>query len=225
MTTAVHEASTRAYRMAVAILRVAVKVLRWRVDIAGMDNVPRSGPVLLVANHVSYIDPILLGLGLDARGRTVRYLAKRELFDHWFTGPVVRGAEQIPVDRKGNAGAVLRSAEAALDAGKLLVVYPEGTIHSLFDRANGKTGAARLALACSVPLLPAVAWGGQQVGTKTGRLRLGIGTAHVVRVGPPMEYRADESVADVTAKIMDAIADLVQSAAAEHPDDLGPAVG
>lgn len=219
-----HEPAPRPYRIAVAIIRFIVRLLRWRVDAAGMEQVPPRGPVLLVANHVSYLDPILLGIPLDAAGRTVRYLAKREMFDHWFTGPVVRGADQILVDRKGDAGAALRHAEAALANGKMLVIYPEGTIHPVFDAANAKTGAARLALATGVPVLPAVAWGGQQIGTKTGGVRVGAGTAHLVRVGPPIPYDPDDTVEDLTARIMAAIAVLLTEVAADHPRDLGPAV-
>lgn len=218
------ERATRPYRLAVAILKTAIRVLRWRVDIAGLHHLPPHGPVLLVANHVSYVDPILLGLAVEQHGRTVHILAKREMFDHWFTGPVVRGADQIMVDRKGDAGAALRHAEAALADGKLIVIYPEGTIHPVFDRAKGKTGAARLALACQVPVLPAVTWGGQQVGTKTGRIRLGFRSAHVVRIGAPVAYTAGDSAADLTARLLDAVADLLHEAASQHPHDLGPAV-
>lgn len=215
---------TRAYGIAVAILRFAVRALGWRVDIAGTEHLPDCGPVLVVANHVSYIDPILLGLALDDRGRTVRFLAKRELFDHWFTGPVVRGADQIMVDRRGDAGAALRHAERALADGKLLVIYPEGTIHPQFDGRNAKTGAARLALSCRVPVVPAVAWGGQQVGTKSGRLRLGLRSAHVVRIGAPLTVAAHETVADVTTRVSNAIEQLLEVAVQAHPGDLGAAV-
>lgn len=222
MRRAYDEPPPRAYRITVAILRAAIRLLRWRVDIAGQEHLPADGPVLLVANHVSYLDPILLGLAIDGRGRMVRFLAKREMFDHWFTGPVVRGADQILVDRRGDAGAALRHAEKALSDGKLLVIYPEGTIHPAFDHRNAKTGAARLALACPVPVLPAVAWGGQQSGTKTGRLRLGLGSSHVVRIGPPISIDAGMTVDEATARITDAMAALVVQAAAAHPRDLGP---
>ena len=224
MRTGRHEPAPRPYRIAVAIIRFLVRLLGWRVDAAGLEHLPRTGPVLVVANHVSYLDPILLGLPLDDFGRTVRYLAKREMFDHWFTGPIVRGADQILVDRKGDAGAALRHAEAALAAGKMLVIYPEGTIHPVFDAANAKTGAARLALATGVPVLPAVTWGGQQIGTKSGRVRPAFGSRHVVRIGPPIAYGPADTVEDLTARIMAAVAALLQAAAPDHPKDLGPAV-
>lgn len=219
-----HEAAPWLYRVVVFVLKAAMRLLRWRVQISGLDHVPGSGPVLVVANHVSYLDPILIGLAIEQRGRVVRYLAKRELFDHWFTGPVMRGADQILVDRKGDAGAALKHAELAMLDGKLLVIFPEATIHPVFDPANGKTGSARLALAARVPVVPAAAWGGQQIATKGGPKRLGVSSTHTVCFGRPIPYDVSDSVAELTQRIMGAIAELVAAAAHDHPAELGQAV-
>ena len=212
------------YRVVVAILKTLVRLLGWRVRIDGLEHVPKTGPVIVVANHVSYLDPILLGLAVEQHGRTVRFLAKRELFDHWFTGPVMRGADQILVDRRGDAGAALQHAELAMLDGKLLIIYPEATIHPVFDPARGKTGAARLALSTGVPLVPAVAWGGQQIATKGGRKRPGWFSPHVVRFSEPIAYERTDDAAELTGRIMAAIAALLSDAAAAHPRDLGPPV-
>lgn len=212
------------YRVAAGILRNVTRLLRWDVRMSGLEHIPATGPVIVVANHVSYADPVLLGLGVEARGRMVRFLAKRELFDHWFTGPIVRHADQILVDRRGDAGRALRHAEQAMAEGKLLVIFPEATIHPVFDPAAGKTGAARLALATGAPLVPAVAWGGQDVVTKGGPRRLGWRSIHEVRFGPPVDYSDSDDPADVTVALMAAIAGLLQAAARAHPRDLGPPV-
>ena len=218
-----HEPAPPLYRAVVFILKSLVRLLGWRVQITGLEHVPADGPVLIIANHVSYMDPILLGLGIEQRGRMVRYLAKRELFDHWFTGPVMRGADQILVDRRGDAGAALKHAELAMLDSKLLIIFPEGTIHPTFDVAHGKTGAARLALSTKVPVIPAVAWGGQQVATKGRRKRPGFLSHHIVMFGPPLDYSADDSVAHLTERMMLAIVGLLEDAAAMHPADLGAA--
>jgi 1-acyl-sn-glycerol-3-phosphate acyltransferase len=211
------------YRFAAGLLRWASRLLRWQVRFTGVEHIPPTGPAIVVANHVSYVDPILIGLGVEARGRMVRFMAKRELFDHWFTGPVLRHADQILVDRKGDAGRALRHAEQAMAEGKLIVIFPEATIHPVFDPSGGKTGAARLALATGVPLIPAVAWGGQDVATY-GRKRPGWRSIHEVRFGPPISYRADDAPADLTVQLMAAIAVLLDSAAAAHPLELGAPV-
>ena len=212
------------YRFAAGLLRQCARLLRWDVRISGVEHLPASGPTIVVANHVSYLDPVLLGMGVEARGRMVRFLAKRELFDHWFTGPVVRKADQILVDRRGDAGRALRHAEQAMAEGKLVVIFPEATIHPIFDPARGKTGAARLAVATGAPLIPAVAWGGQHVATKHGAMRAGWRSVHQVRFGPPLQYSASDSPADITVQLMAGIAALLREAAAAHPLDLGPPV-
>jgi len=217
-----HDPAPRLYRAVVVFLKWLVWLSRWRVRFVGLEHIPEHGPVVIVANHISYLDPILIGLGVERRGRMVRYLAKRELFDHWFTGPVMRGADQILVDRKGDAGAALRHAEAAMAQGKLLVIFPQGTIRPTFDPSQGKTGAARLALACGVPLVPAVAWGGQQIATKHQPRRSGWRTHHEVHFGPAITAGPDDSAADLTLALMNAIGDLLRDAAAAHPRDLGP---
>lgn len=209
------------YRAVVAFLKTLVRLLGWRVSMSGLEHIPATGPVIIVANHVSYLDPILLGLAVERRGRMARYLAKRELFDHWFTGAVMRGADQILVDRRGDAGAALKHAELAMLDGKLLVIFPEATIHAVFDPARGKTGSARLALSTGVPLVPAAAWGGQQIATKGGRKRPGWFSRHIVCIGPPLQYEQSDDVAELTQRIMAAVAALVSSAAADHPRDLG----
>ena len=219
-----HEHEPPLFRVVAAVVKGVMRILGWRIRIHGLEHIPADGPVVIVANHPSYIDPLLLGLGVNRRGRMVRYLAKRELFDHWFTGPVMRGAEQILVDRRGDAGAALRHAERAMTEGKLLIIFPEGTIHPSLDPANAKTGAARLVLACNVPLVPAVAWGGQQVATKGQRKRPGLFTTHVVRFGPPLSYAPSDSVNDLTRRIMESLADLLEEAVAEHPADLGTGI-
>lgn len=212
------------YRFAAGLLRRGSRLLRWDVRVRGVEHVPASGPTIVVANHVSYVDPVLLGLGVEARGRMVRFMAKRELFEHWFTGPVLRHADQILVDRRGDAGRALRHAEQAMAQDKLIIIFPEATIHPVFDPSRGKTGAARLALATGAPLIPAVAWGGQDVATKHGRVRAGWRSVHEVRFGPAIPYAAGDAPRDLTVQLMSAIAQLLVEAAAAHPLDLGPPV-
>lgn len=221
MSTSRTDPPPRLYRVVVVILTAIVRMLGWRVRIDGVAHLPADGPVIVVANHVSYLDPILLGLAIERAGRTVRFLAKREMFDHWFTGHVMRGVDQILVDRRGDAGAALQHAEVALLDGKLVVIFPEATIHPVFDPARGKTGAARLALSTGGVLMPAAVWGGQQIATKGGRKSPGWSSSHTVRFGAPIPYARNDDAGALTARIMTAIAALLEDAAADHPRDLG----
>jgi 1-acyl-sn-glycerol-3-phosphate acyltransferase len=137
---------------------------RWRVE--GLDRVPRSGPVLIVANHISYLDPVYSAVFVHRAGRVPRFLAKHSLWRVPVFGRIMGGSGQIPVYRdSADAQHSLSAAFQALRDGKLVVIYPEGTITR--DPAgwpmHSRTGVARLALSTDVPVLPMVHWGTRDV--------------------------------------------------------------
>ncbi len=99
-----------------------------RFDIAGVENVPRRGPVLLASNHRSYFDVAALALVASAIGRPVRFLGKKEIFDAPVVGTIARAIGGIAVDRGSGSGEPLRAAESALKAGEVVIVLPQGTI-------------------------------------------------------------------------------------------------
>jgi len=134
-------------------------------DWRGTELVPRTGGLVVAANHISEADPLALCYYLWACGHYPVFLAKSALFSHGFVGRVVRGTGQIPVDRDGGAAAALKPAEDALKAGQCVVVYPEGTCTRDPDLwpMTGQTGAARLALAAGTPVLPLASWGAHEL--------------------------------------------------------------
>jgi 1-acyl-sn-glycerol-3-phosphate acyltransferase len=128
----------------------------------GTERIPRQGGVLLVLNHVSHIDPMYDAVFVHKLRRVPRFLAKESLFKPFLVGKVLSGSAQIPVYR-GTADAKdsLRDANTALADGKLVVIYPEGTITKQPEGwpMHSRTGVARLALANDVLVLPAARWG------------------------------------------------------------------
>jgi 1-acyl-sn-glycerol-3-phosphate acyltransferase len=127
----------------------------------GRENLPAQGPALVVANHISYIDPIYTSVFVDSVGRLPRFLAKDAVFRLPVIGKLASELGQIPV-RRGSAEAVdsLEAAGRTLDDGHLLVIYPEGTItrDPRFWPMRARTGAARLALEHDVPVIPVAHW-------------------------------------------------------------------
>ncbi len=132
----------------------------------GMQHIPGQGGALLVANHVSHLDPIYSGLIVHRAKRVPRFLAKHSLWKTPVLGRALAGSGQIPVYRdSADAQQSLREGTAALQDGKIVIIYPEGTITrdpELWPM-HARTGVARLALTATVPVVPMVHWGTNRV--------------------------------------------------------------
>jgi 1-acyl-sn-glycerol-3-phosphate acyltransferase len=130
------------------------------------DRIPSYGGAVLAANHVSHLDPLTFAHFVYDQGRLPRYLAKAALFDVFFVGTILRSTGQIPVQRlSSEASHAFSAAVAAVESGRIVVVYPEGTLTrqpQLWPMV-GKTGAARIALSSGVPVIPVAQWGAQDV--------------------------------------------------------------
>lgn len=114
-------------------------------------NVPASGAVIIACNHVSYLDPVVLGIGFL---RPVTYLAKKELFAIPVLGPVIVGLGVYPLDREAGGVAAVRAALRALKEGRCVGIFPEGT-RNLSGEIQGKGGAALLGALSGAPVVPA----------------------------------------------------------------------
>ncbi len=201
------------------VLRPFVRKLSFpyaRFDIAGVENVPARGPVLLAANHRSYFDVAALALVAREIGRPVRFLGKREIFDAPVVGLIARAIGGIAVDRGSGSGQPLREAEAALKAGEVVIVLPQGTIprgHDFFDPVLlGKTGTARLAAITGATVVPVGLWGTDKVWSRSARVpdfTLVRNPSKVtVRVGKPVPLSLTDAKTD-TETIMQAISALL----------------
>jgi putative phosphoserine phosphatase/1-acylglycerol-3-phosphate O-acyltransferase len=187
-----------------------------RFDITGIDNIPPKGGVLLAANHRSYFDVAALALVAARVGRPVRFLGKKEIFDAPVVGTIARALGGISVDRGSGSDQPLREAEAALRAGEIVVVLPQGTIPrgaAFFDPVlEGRTGTARLAASTGAVVVPIGLWGTEKVWPRSARtpdFTLVLRPPRVtVRVGRPLSLSLSDAVAD-TSTIMAAITDLL----------------
>ncbi|HEX4730724.1 MAG TPA: lysophospholipid acyltransferase family protein [Solirubrobacterales bacterium] len=133
---------TRTYRIAMA---VNLPVARWgRLEVSGVETVPASGPVLIVGNHDSHWDPVMIGIALRKR-RMIRALAKSTLWDVKGLAPVLNGMGQIPIVRGAGDAQALANAVEALRGGSCIGVFPEGT-RSKGRVMRARSGVGRLAL-------------------------------------------------------------------------------
>src|SRR5688572_20778941 len=136
------------------------KALGQRFQMTGTENVPRSGGVLLAYNHIGYVDFVYGGLATQPSGRLVRFMAKREIFDHPVGGAIMRSLHHIEVDR-GEGLASYRKAVEYLRAGQAVGIFPEATISRAMELKEFKNGAMRIAAEAGVPVVPVILWGTQ----------------------------------------------------------------
>jgi 1-acyl-sn-glycerol-3-phosphate acyltransferase len=189
--------------------------LRWRVE--GAERIPTEGPALLASNHLSYFDPIAVSYLAHFSRRRVRYLAKAELFQHRILGAGLRSMGQIPVERGSGDAAALEAAAAALQAGRCVHVFPEGTISGDLNPMAGKTGLARLARAAGVDVLPVGLWGTHRVIPPKDRKPKRFRTPIAMVVGQPVPVGPDANPRETTDRIMAGICAAVARARAIYP--------
>lgn len=195
------------YRIAYAIVGLFVRLV-YRVTVTGLENVPDSGGAVIVANHLSYLDPPLVGVILK---RPIRFMAKDELFRFRLFGALLRRLGAFPVNRVGVDRAAVREAISTVTSGQLLGIFPEGTRSKDGMLQKGHAGAALIAMKTGVPVVPVGILG-------LGRNAKGRGLRRRIRVaiGKPMLPHKQEgeqldrgSLAAFTDDIMKAIADLI----------------
>ena len=194
----------------------------------GREHVP-AGPVILVASHLSHVDPFVVAHFVYDLPREPRFLGKEVLFRAPFIGSVLRGAGQIPVRRAtAHAAEALDHAVAALGRGEAVLIYPEGTTTKDPELwpMQGKTGAARLAMLTGVPVVPIGQWGAQRVFHPiTHRLRLRPRTPVTVIAGPPVDlsaYAGRPQTAALLAEVTDVIMRRVRELVAEARGETAP---
>lgn len=198
----------------------------------GREHLPATGGALVVGNHISHLDPIHTALWVHTARRVPRFLAKSGLWDVPALGRVLIGTGQIPVHRdSADAQRSLAAGTRALADGKIVIIYPEGTITRDPDGwpMRSRTGVARMALVAAaegVPVLPLVHWGTRQVYDHYGRrFRPLPRTDVVVRAGDPVDlsaYRDRPVDASVLREVTDLIMGEVRTLLAEVRGEPAP---
>jgi putative phosphoserine phosphatase/1-acylglycerol-3-phosphate O-acyltransferase len=187
-----------------------------KFSFTGVENIPSSGPVVLVANHRSYFDVFAVALTVAKSGRTVRFLGKKEVFDAPLIGQLASLLGGIRVDRASGSDEPLTHAADALSAGEMVAIMPQGTIPrgpAFFDpQLRGRWGAAKLARMTNATVVPIGLWGTEKVWPRNARypniLQITSPPDVQVVVGKPMQLESDDPDLN-TVRIMDEISLLL----------------
>jgi 1-acyl-sn-glycerol-3-phosphate acyltransferase len=198
-------------------------LIYFRLQRIGREHLPRSGPLLLAANHRSFLDPFVIGTLVR---RPVYYMAKRELFEKRWQAWVLNCLGAFPVDRGAGDKDAMATARAILARGDCVVVFPEGTRVRPGPLGNPKRGIGRLALETGVPVAPVAV-----IGTEDVRRGWRIRPRKVrIRVGRPLQlptagHSSPSLASGVTERIWACVNlqwEWLGGAAAERVDDEGP---
>jgi 1-acyl-sn-glycerol-3-phosphate acyltransferase len=195
---------------------LARSITRVRVE-GDAGAIPRSGPVILASNHISNADAVLIGAWLTPRlGRRIHWLGKKEMFEWPVVGWMARNGGVVPVDRGGADVEAFRLAQRVLDAGHVLMVFPEGTRSPTGELQVPKDGLAMLALRSGATIVPIGVSNTDRVWPK-GRFLPRPGKHATMRIGEPfrladvlpegLDRRAQK--AEATTAIMRRIAALL----------------
>ena len=203
------------YPPIIVTAKAAFKALGQRIELIGTDHVPREGGVLLAYNHIGYVDFVYGGLAANPSGRLVRFMAKRELFDHTYVGPLMRSLHHIEVDR-GEGVASFHTAVDYLKKGEAVGIFPEATISRAMELKEFKTGAVRIAAAAGVPVVPVIMWGTQRMMTKDHPRDFSRGKTISIRVGEPLHPTGDDPMAE-TAALKAQMSQMLVDAVREYP--------
>ena len=152
------------------LLLYPINLLAFRRTWRNIEGIPEKGPAIVVMNHISVIDPVLMAAFIWDTGRVPRFMIKSTLFSKPVIGWVFRTAQQIPVERGSSAArSAVDAAHAALANGELVIIYPEGTTTRDPEvwPMQARTGIARMALdSPGMPIIPVGQWGTQDIISK-----------------------------------------------------------
>ena len=208
------------YPPVIALTKLMFRGLGIRLSITGAEHVPRTGGAVMAINHVGYLDFTFAVMSAQPAGRLVRFMAKKEVFDHRLSGPLMRGMKHIPVDRVNGGAASYREAMRYLKRGEIVGVFPEATISESYELKDFKSGAVRLAMATGAPMLPCVIWGSQRLYTKARPKDFTRGTPVSIALGQTFPVSRAEDPAAVTEDLKRRMQGLLDQAQANY--DGGP---
>ena len=172
------------YATTIGAARLVFRTLGLRLDVEGDERVPGSGPVLLAATHVSFLDFMLVGLAARRSRRNVRFLARHDIWSAPLVGRAMAAMRHVPVDPAAPAAAYLR-ARSLLREGEAVGIFPEAGVSTSYTVRSLMPGVAALAAETGAPVVPVALWGPHRVATAHRRWDPRRGRPVSITVGEP----------------------------------------
>ncbi|MEY3344881.1 MAG: hypothetical protein RL125_602 [Actinomycetota bacterium] len=206
------------YPPVVKIVQALWRYLGLRFTFIGESNIPRNGHAILAINHVGYLDFAIAGTAVLPAGRYVRFMAKKEVFDHPIAGPLMKGMHHISVDRSNGSPSFIAALKALKD-GEIVGVFPEATISRTFELKEMKSGVVRLAMESGAPIIPTAVWGSQRIWTKKAKRDFGRNKFPIiVAMSAPYFIREDSDIEAEMGKLRSKMEELLTLVQSKYPD-------
>lgn len=194
-------------RVLYELMRFIVKLIFFlvtRVHLRGRYNVPKKGPYIIAANHLSWTDIPLVPAYIPGK---VVYMAKEESF-YSKVGWLVRFLGAFPVKRGEGDRQAIRAAEQQLKQKKVFVIFPEGTRSKTHTLSRAHAGLGMIALRAGVPVVPVAIWGSENALKKFGA-HVTISYGEPILLKPKGNKITREDIADATNEVMKRIAEML----------------
>lgn len=153
------------YIVAKVIFSIFCKIY-FRLEVKGADNVPKKGGVLIASNHSSFLDPVIVGVGIS---RATYYLTRQSLFEIPILGLLLKALHTIPIKRARASISTFKELIKSLHSKKAIILFPEGTRSPDGKLGQGKIGMGMLALRTDVPIVPVYIDGAIKAFPKNGK--------------------------------------------------------
>src|SRR6201994_2382117 len=207
------------YRLGEWIVPPMVAMQGTKFRFVGLENIPERGGALLAQNHTSYLDWLPPLFAARERGRRMYFMIKAEMADVKAVNYVIKHARLIPVDRRTGHDA-FDLAVQRLGAGELIGMHPEATISRSFELREFKTGAARMARAAKVRIVPVVVWGAHRIWPKDHPKKLFRNRVPItVALGRPLPPQG--TAEQLNATLRQAMDELLHRVQEEYPHPEG----
>lgn len=211
------------YRQITHVGRAVTVAQGLKMRLSGVENIPDEGGAVIVCNHTGYMDFLFGAYLAYQKKRLVRYLAKASVFKAPVVGRLFEVMGHVPVDRIDGGASIVKGTELAKN-GELVGVFAEGTISRSFEIRSMRNGAARIAHAAGVPIIPQIIFGSQRLWTKGQKKHLGRTNTPILITALEPYYTTGDPDADI-AEVRRRMQEALEGLWAQYESEFGPMPG